>query len=323
MAGSQVISIRAVAAAEADAVASLTWGAYRSVLSMNRDADLEAARPCCFAAWNGDNPVGLLVSAVSKEHKREEGWQSLLSLTVAPSWRRCGIARQLLTALETDLVDHAVGSLAAQYSDRLPEAQAFGQLLISAGWAEPSATRYRICGEVRDTAALFRNRDNLLKRLAGGGFRVHSWRERGEEGARFADAVIAQGGAPDWARPAIWDKTLDPDLSLVITDSGERPAGWVICEYQPQMSRLYFPIGWMVPPYDARGWLLGAYAVGALRAGEKYGESVLAVIETGSTQQGMWRVFERSFQPHARWTDRLMTSTRGLAADPVRTINRG
>lgn len=314
MTDSQVISVRAVSVNEANEVASLTWGAYRSVLSASDEAKVDDFRPCCLAAWNGDNPVGLVVSAASKEHTLAEGWQSLLSLTVAPAWRRRGIARRLLAALEKTVLDHAVGNLTTNYSDRLPGTKAFAELLLSAGWAEPSAIRYRICGEVRHTAALFRNRDNLLKRLEGGGFCIHSWRDRGDEGARLADAVIAQGGAPAWAGPAFWAETLDPDLSLVITDAGERPVGWVICEYQPQLSRLYFPIGWMVPPYDARGWLLGAYAVGAQRAAEKHGESALAVIETGAAQQGMWRLFERHFQPHARWTDRLMMSTRGIAS---------
>lgn len=303
------VSIRAVAAPEAEAVAPLTWNAYRSLLA----APDPAGRTCCLAAWRGDAPIALAVSSASSEHCLTEGCQSLLSLTVAPAWRRQGVGRRLLTELEDALDRLEVRSLSASFSDRLPEAAAFSALLAATGWDIPTAQRYRICGEVKDTAILFRDRDRLLKRLEGTGFRVHSWRDRAADGHRFAEAVIADGAAPAWARPALWEKSLDPDVSLVIADAAGQPAGWVICEYQPHLSRLYFPIGWMVPPYDARGWLLGAYAVGAERAMAKYGGSTLAVIETGSMQQGMWRLFERHFQPHARWTDRLLISSRSLA----------
>lgn len=310
-AASREVSIRAVAALEAKAVAPLTWTAFRPLLATPDPA----ARTVCLAAWRGDIPIALAVTAASPEHCLTEGCQSLLSLTVAPAWRRQGVGHRLLTELDSVLAGQGVRAMSTSFSDRLPEAAAFSALLAATGWDAPAAQRYRICGEVKDTAILFRDRDRLLARLATTGFRVHSWRDRAADGNRFAEAVVATGAAPAWARPALWEKTLDPDLSLVIADADGQPAGWVVCEYQPHLTRLYFPIGWMVPPYDARGWLLGAYAVGAERAAAKYGGSTLAVIETGSMQQGMWRLFERHFQPHARWTDRLMVASRNFAGD--------
>lgn len=304
-------SIRAVAAPEADAVAPLTWSTYQPLLA----APDPTGRTCGLATWSGGVPIALAVSAASREHRLADGCQSLLSLAVAPAWRRQGMGRRLLAELEAVLARRGIRSLSTSFSDRLPGAAAFAALLAAAGWDAPAAQRYRICGAVQDTAILFRDRDRLLKRLEGTGFRIHSWRDRGADGNSFAEAVVAGGGAPAWARPALWTETLDPDLSLVVADAAGQLAGWVVCEYQPQFSRLYFPIGWMVPPYDGRGWLLGAYAVGAKLAAAKYGGSTLAVIETGAMQQGMWRLFERHFQPHARWTDRMMTASRDFTGD--------
>jgi len=305
----RVTDIRTVSAHEAEAVAPLTWKSFRGVLAA---AD-PALRAVCLAAWSGDTPVALAVSATSPEHDPEDGQQRLLSLMVAPDWRRQGVARRLLAALEDTLAAMGGLELSAQFSDQLPGAAAFTGLLAATGWTAPTALRYRICGAVQDTFVLFRDRERLLRRLAEGGFRIHSWRDRTEAAVRLAETAIAAGTAPGWSHPGRWQHSLDPDLSLVVTNADGDAVGWVVCEYQPALSRLYYPIGWLVPPYDRQGWLLGAYAVGAERAVAKYGGTTPAVIETGAAQQGMWRLFERHFQPHAHWTDRLVESCRRIA----------
>lgn len=302
MTASPQLSIRAVTAPDADAVAPLTWAAFRPLLD-GADPSLGAL---CLAGWSGAVPVALVVSLAAPE----PGQQILLSLTVAPPWRRQGVGRALLSALEAALADHGIHTLTTDFSDRLPGALPFSALLAAAGWNPPMAQRYRICGEVKDTAILFRDRERLLRRLQAAGFRAHCWRDRGEDGRALAERVVAEGAAPRWTLSADWEQKLDADLSLVITDAGDRAVGWVVCEYQPHLARLYYPIGWMVAPYDGSGWLLGAYAVGAELAAVKYGGATLAVIETGSQQHGMWRLFERHFQPHARWTDRLLHVSR-------------
>jgi len=305
----RVTAIRAVSAHEAETVAPLTWKSFRGVLAA---AD-PALRAVCLAAWSGDTPVALAVSAASPEHRPEEGQQRLLSLMVASGWRRQGVARRLLAELEETLASSGGLELSTQFSDQLPGAAAFTGLLAAAGWTAPIALRYRICGAVQDTFVLFRDRERLLRRLADGGFRIQSWRDRAEAALSLAEAAIAAGTAPGWSHPGRWQQSLDPDLSLVVTTADGQAAGWVVCEYQPALSRLYYPIGWLVPPYDRQGWLLGAYAVGAERAVAKYGGATPAVIETGAAQQGMWRLFERHFQPHAHWTDRLVESCRRTA----------
>lgn len=275
--------------------------------------DTRRCRPVCLAAWGDGRPVGLLVSAAATGHGQDGGEQILLSLMTVPGWRRRGVGKTLLAALETRVSALGIHRLSTSFSDRLPGAPAFLETLRSAGWPEPAATRLRICGEVGHTGAVFRDRASLLNRLKRDGFRLWSWRERGAEAARLVEALAARGEAPpDWAGLGPWREALDPDLSLVMGDAAGEVVGWALCVHQPALSRWFFPVGWVRPPYDRRGWLLGAYVEGAERLGARHGDTALAVIETASGQEGMWRLFERRFAPHVRWSDRLMESTRAL-----------
>ncbi|GAB2181152.1 hypothetical protein DLREEDagrD3_13750 [Denitratisoma sp. agr-D3] len=295
-------------------MAPLTWDRYRCLLDMT-GAEAEALVPCCFAAWDGERPVGLIVSARSDRQARSSGWQGLYSLMVAPDWRNQGIGGALLDALTSALPVLGTKGIDTSYSDALPGAPAFAALLQSRAWQTPWAERFRICGEVRATQAIFRDVEQLLQRLHQGGLRVHPWRERKEEVEAFAVDVIKRGEAPAWASPESWSARLDQDMSLAVADAAGSLVGWVICEYQPALKRWHFPVGWVCPPWDGYGWLLGVYADGARRIAAKDGDQALVVIETGSEQQGMWRVLERRFKPHMRWTDRLMVSARALAAE--------
>ncbi|MBK1841108.1 hypothetical protein JHL17_27275 [Azospirillum sp. YIM B02556] len=312
--------IRPVSLDEADALAPLTWASYRSLLSLADPDARRLCRPCAVAAWDGDRPAGLTLSAVSPGRPLEAGEQTLLSLSVARPWRRHGLALRLLAALEQALPALGVRHLAVSYSSRLPAADAFTATLRAAGWPPPEPSRLRICGAVRDTVAVFRDRDSLMTRMKAEGLRLWSWRERGAEAEALA---TGRNEAPAWAQPSHWRAMLDPDLSLVIgaaggqagdgADAGDEIVGWALCVHQPDLSRWFFPVGWVRPPFDRRAWLMGAYAEGAERLAARHGGDAVAVIETGSGQPGMWRLFERRFEPHVHWTDRMMSSERLLA----------
>ncbi len=304
--------IRPVAICEAEALAPLTWPSYRSLMSLADPGERRLCRPGVVAAWDGDRPAGLALSGVAPGWPLEDGRQALLSLMVARSHRRRGLALRLLAALEDHLLAQGVRRLTVDYSDRLPGAAAFAATLRAAGWPEPEPARLRICGAVRDTVAVFRDRDSLMARMQAEGFRLWSWRERGIGCEALAQTLIERGEAPAWAQPRHWRNALDPDLSLVIGDAADAIVGWALCVHQPAAARWFFPVGWVRPPYDRRGWLMGAYAEGAERVAARHGGDAVAVIETASGQPGMWRLFERRFEPHAHWTDRMMASERLL-----------
>ncbi|WP_306602561.1 GNAT family N-acetyltransferase [Azonexus sp.] len=308
------VSIKPLLAADAPKVYSLTWRYYHPLLHAIETDLPSIVRPCALVAWVDELPVGLILSAAADDHRVEAGQQRVLSLMVSPAWRRRGIARQLLAALEEQREKLALRGISISYSDRLPGAPALARLLPSLGWSDVQPQRLRICGEGRQTGVIFRNQTALLRRLERHGLRICAWRERAEAAEALAGRCIAEEKAPMWTSPAMWAERLDPDLSLILLDKTDTAVGWVICEYQAAMARWHYPVGWVVPPYDTQGWLLVAYADGARRLVERHGETAVAVIETGSEQHGMWTVLEKHFKPHVTWTDRLMYSERRFDA---------
>lgn len=304
---SERLQLRNATPDDAAALAGLTWPTFHPLLSVDDDRRT-ALRPLCHAVWLGEVPVGLTVSMRSE---RDADEQTLLSLMVKPVWRRQGIGRALLRNLYGALAAQEIRALEVRYSDRLPGAGMFAALLQSEGWSEPLATRRRICGAVRDTVSIFRDRGKVLERLLREGFRVLTWREAGERALALAAALEENGEAPAWADPTPWRHRLHPEASLVLVDARDQVRGWVICEYQEALARWYFPIGWVRAPQAGRGWLLGAYAEGARRLAEAHGDGAMVVVETGRAQAGMWRLLDRHFQPHVHWADHLMESQRG------------
>lgn len=303
------IHLREVTPDQADALAALTWGQYRHLLSMDAQ-QRQDARACCIAAWAGDTPVGLVTSARAS---RQSDGQTLLSLFVAKAWRRRGIGRSLLRALDQALRAHGVTAQEVLYSDRLPGAAGFGQLLQAEGWPEPEAVHLRICGPVRETFSVFRHRAGILQRLDREGFRIRTWAEDGERALAHAAAVLAEGAAPGWADPRPWLDMIHPDASMVLITPDDHICGWVMCQHQAELSRWYFPVGWVQEPQAGRGWLLGAYAEGARRLAEAHGDDTRVVVESSCGLKGMWRVLERHFVPYADWSDRMLESIRPLA----------
>lgn len=301
------------APADAPALAGLTWAAYRPLLEGT--APLEnGVRPLRLAAWRGDAAVGLGLAIAAPDG----GAASLLSIMVTPAERRHGIGRSLLRGLSAAASDLGCTRMHTSWSDRLPGAGAFAGLLAAEGWEEPVAERLRICGPVKHTLALFRDRGGLIARMERGGLRFRSWREAGAEAEAVAAAGIARGDVPPWADPMQWRNSLSPDMSLVLTDAEGDVRGWAVCEHQAALNRWYFPVGWVLPPQDKRGWLLGAYAEGARRLAATHGDETLVVTETSPRLPDMWGLLDKHFSPLAHWADRYMTSHVALCQDDAR-----
>lgn len=297
---------------DAPALAALTWAAYRPVLTEAGALPSDGgARPVRLAAWRDGIAVGLGLAVAAPQ----AGTASLLSLMVTAAERRRGIGRALLRGLSEEARRLGCSRMHASWSDRLPGSAAFGALLARDGWTPPAAERLRICGPVKHTLALFRDRRGLIARMERGGLRFRSWAEAGPLAEAVAAEGIARGEVPDWADPARWRKSLCPDMSLVLTDADGAVRGWAVCEPQPALNRWYFPVGWVLPPQDKRGWLLGAYAEGARRLAAAHGDETLVVTETSPRLPEMWGLLDKHFRPLAHWTDCYMTSHVVLSPD--------
>jgi GNAT superfamily N-acetyltransferase len=299
---------------EAAALGPLTWKAYRSVLE--RAGAMESGcLPLCHAAWRAGRPVGLAVAVAAPQ----DGIAELLSIMVAPGERRRGIGQALLRGLSETARQHGCREMHASWSDRLPGTDAFTGLIAGQHWTSPVAERLRMCGAVKHTLALFRDRHSLIARMEKGGLRFRSWAEAGAAAEAVAAEEIATGGVPEWADPARWRDSLCADMSLVLMDSQDTVQGWAVCERQPALNRWYFPIGWVLPPYDKRGWLLGAYAEGARRLAAAHGEDSMVVTEASPRLPGMWALLENHFRLHTYWVDRYLNSRTDLVAENARS----
>jgi GNAT superfamily N-acetyltransferase len=292
----------------------LTWKSYRPFLEA-----AQCDNRLALAACAGSVPVGLWLSARTPSEDTPKT-HTLLSLFVAPEWRRRGLATDLMQAAEGELSALGISSVTTGYSSILPGADAMSCLLRKQSWAEPVADRIRICGRVGDTFATSRAWALLLKRLQRQGVRYLSWEEAGDGVLEQAAAMVDAGEAPAWSDPRPWKDALSAEFSLAIFDGARGLAGWVICERQEKLDRWYFPIGWVTPPEQDRGTLVGAYLEGSMRIQTGNGASALAVLEASPRQGRAWRLFEKHFSTLALWSDRLLISQKNLGIEPTLLI---
>lgn len=292
-----------------EASSELTWCSYRSIL----DAAATENR-LALVAFAGEIPVALWLSVQTPLEGQQKN-HTLLSLVVAPAWRRRGIAIQLMQAAEAELTACGVIGLTTSYSSILPGADAMSDLLRNSDWVEPKADRIRICGRVGDTIATSKAWSMLIQRLQRRGIRYLSWEEASIDLIEQAAAMVDAGQAPLWSDPRPWSGALCKQLSLAILDGEGELAGWVVCEHQPKLNRWYFPIGWVTPKEQDRGTLVGAYLEGSRRIESTNGPSALAVLEASPRQGRAWNLFENHFSSFALWSDRLLVSRKHLGID--------
>lgn len=77
---------------------------------------------------------------------------TLLSLYVAPAWRGRGIASELLTRMEDELLQRGLIGVAATYAAGNPTTIALERLFVSRGWAMPEPYVYLIRGMAEQIA---------------------------------------------------------------------------------------------------------------------------------------------------------------------------
>jgi GNAT superfamily N-acetyltransferase len=288
------------------ACADLTWRSYWPILEAP-----ETENRLALVAFADEAPVALWLSVKTPLQDQPQG-HTLLSLFVAPAWRRRGVGTHLMQVAETKLAARGVSSLTTSYSSILPGADAMSGLLLNQSWNEPTPDRIRICGRVGDTVTTSRAWDVLLRRLERRGLRYLSWQEADIGVLEQAGAMVDAGHAPEWSDPRPWNEVLSRPLSLAILDGKGALSGWVICEHQPNLSRWYFPIGWVTPAEQDRGTLVGAYLEGSRRIQSEHGSSALAVLEASPRQGRAWKLFENHFSSFALWSDRLLVSQKFL-----------
>ena len=156
---------------------------------------------------------------------------TVLSLSVAPEYRRKGIGGALL--------DRALGQARAQgveraclsFVSRMPQATALKALLRSAGWSEPTP---RVL--FAETAPLQVLQQAWAQRVLNRGPRnaiPFDWSDLTPEDRAYVEVEIAGGHYPQDVSP-FWDEGNIAPVSLGLRTADGRVVGWLVCHFVPQ-----------------------------------------------------------------------------------------
>ena len=139
-----VVDLRSPSPADASRLLGLTFPAYRHMLALQPTyrhpglTEQTVVQPVAVAAWSEQEPAGLALAEVPREHL--EVPPELLSLYVAPPFRGQGIATRLVEELEREVAERGFGRLTTVYMTGKPGSAAVERILEKRGW-EPPQTR--------------------------------------------------------------------------------------------------------------------------------------------------------------------------------------
>lgn len=219
----------------------------------------------------------------------------LLSLAVERSSRNTGIGRTLLTLAETVARSDDLAEMFALYSSRMASLGAFENVLVACGWEAPRASECRLVGEVKWVFDALNEWSFLLERLRRGGFCTASWRDLSAADHRsIAEMFASERVHPDWQPGPHMDET-SSDFSLLMYHGGEI-AGWIVGCKQSE-SRVCYPLGYALPRYQRRGYLIAGLMESCVRQSERLGGDSVAVHWTPAGS-AMHKFMETRLRPH-------------------------
>lgn len=239
------LQIRPLTHAEAPAISSMTFPAYRHLLALQpttrhpEQGDTVVVRPVAVAAWEGERPVGL---ALAELPTTATGTPELLSLFVPAAERRRGIATRLVDALETLVAAEGFTALQAVYTTGKPEIAGVERLFEHRGWHAPVARTVTV--RFSPQQALTTNWFGRLK-FPGDDYQIIAW---SDVTADEREALMREQEAEHWIPAGLepWrhDRTGYEPISSVGLRKNGRLAGWVI-NHRVSPDTVRFTCSWM------------------------------------------------------------------------------
>ncbi len=241
-------------------------------------------------------PAGLALLGTIHAHNGKTS-RRLLSLAVDRSSRNAGIGRALLRLAETVVRRDGLEEMFALYSGHMTSRNAFESVLAACAWEAPRASEYMLKCEVKCAFGALDEWSFLLERLKRGGFRTVSWQDLSTTDHRAIAETSATGRVhSDWQPGAHTDQT-SADFSLAMYHDKEI-AGWIVgC--RSSETQVHYPLGYTLPRFQRRGYLIAGMLESCLRQVEKLGGDSVAAHWTlpGSA---MHRFMETRLVPHLR-----------------------
>lgn len=199
---------------EATAYQALTFPLFRPQLQVLKPGNSIVA----IAATNALAPVGLALAEIQPDDQSAQ----VLSLFVAPSYRRQGIGTALLSRLESELRSQGCTHLELVYTTGKPTTAALERLLDRCQWAPPQPRM--IVG--KSTCSQIRNAPWMKRTVLPASYRVFPWQEM-TEGDRAALQQHTHTWIPTQLTPFQHEQNLEPLNSLGLRYQGE-VVGWII-----------------------------------------------------------------------------------------------
>ena len=182
--------------------------------------------------------------ALALAERRSEGGAGLISLMVAPSWRRRGIGTGLLLRLQQFLASEGIAPLEVRYLANTLTTAALESILARLGWQAPRIGRLLLKGEgSRLAAADWGDRHPLRPPYSLVAWGQLSDRQR-RAAADLGVQVLGPGPDPEELQP-------DHQLSLALLHHRE-PVGWLLVRRTGPDSVRYVSF-FVAPAHRGRG----------------------------------------------------------------------
>lgn len=270
-----------------DRLRGLTFPRYADLLSADALSRDDAA---AFAAWGADGPVGLAL--LLRDHL--DGSGCLTSVMVASAWRRRGIGRALLAKIEDCARQWGAPALYALHSDVLRGRDSLRGLLAQDGWNAPELGLLSLTGRAGWAAEARAEWASLFTRLAVSGFSVTPWHCASGDDLDELDRLGRE------TERMSYQYVVDPlpQVSVVVREHG-RPVGWVLGNHGTRAGDIYYPVGWVLPRLQRRGWLVGALVEACLAQERAFGNTGTCSFQTAGSNRAMQDFMLRRL---SKWT---------------------
>lgn len=274
----------------------------------------EQERYCHLGLWLGDIPAGLLLS---RRSSMVPGEQELLSVMVLPLLRRQHLALRLLEAFAARMKADGRDRLATQWSERLPQGEAFAGLLTASGWLPAAKARLRMAFHVGERHDALPQHEMLMQHVERRGLVLRSLTSLDtRQEASFSAAITrlaARNALPVWADPQLWQEGLDREVSQVLLDAGGEPMGWLLAQHHSAPGRWTLPCGWLSPSLRWNGALIAGMGELLARLEEIRGPQSSLILQPTTTEGAkVCRLLDRRFRPYAMWADSILESHKTL-----------
>lgn len=274
----------------------------------------EQDRFCHLGLWLGDIPAGLLLS---RRSSIVPGEQELLSVMVLPLLRRQHLALRLLEAFAARMKAEGRTRLATQWSERLPQGDAFAGLLTASGWRPAAKARLRMAFHVGERHDALPQHEMLMRQLERRGLifkSLASLDAREEEGLSSATArLTACNALPVWADPRQWQDGLDREVSQALFNAAGESLGWLLAQHHATLGHWTLPCGWLSPSVHWHGALIAGMGELLTRLEEIRGPQSSLVLQPTTTEGAkVCRLLDSRFRPYAMWADSILESHKAL-----------